>query len=697
MSELSASQRYINRELSWLSFNARVLHEAARRENPLLERLKFLAIFESNLDEFFMVRVSGLVEQVEQGIEEVTPDGLTPQEQLALVRQGAAELRAKAAKLWTGRLEPQTARRGLRLAKFENLPSDVKARLSRQFREEVFPVCTPVPMESGQGFPFISNRSLNMAVELREGSETRLARIKVPTVVPRLIRAGGKGDFVLLEDLIGAHLDVFFPGLDIVGWTLFRVIRDADVEIRELEAADLIGMVEESLRKRRFGDPVLVECQSAMPARVRKALLDGLELEPSGLMEADGLLGYDVFWEASGLRLTRGQARYRAHQPVHHPRLQKAPELFAAIREQDILLHHPFDSFDAVETFVQAVANDPATLGIKQTLYRVGTDSKIVEALLKAAEEGRQVAAMVELKARFDESNNLVWSRALERAGVHVTYGFREMKTHAKLSLIVRKEPEGIRTYAHIGTGNYNPKTARLYTDLCLFTDDAEICRDILELFNVLTGLSKQREFRKLLVAPFQLRDRLIELIDEEANNAREGRPAAIIFKANSLVDPEIMDALYGASEAGVEIDLIIRGICCLRPGVKGLSSRIRVRSIIGRFLEHPRIYWFSGAGKPVCYIGSADMMRRNLDRRIETLAPIEDPRLLTHVRDVILDANLRDTGGAWRMTRTGSYRRVARPKGQPPFVSQEYLMKHPASGLLPRQPEDAAQDIIGP
>jgi polyphosphate kinase len=686
---VNGSPRYINRELSWLEFNARVLHEAARRENPLLERLKFLAIFESNLDEFFMVRVSGLIEQVEQGIHPETPDGFAPAEQVRMIREEVQRLRERAARLWNERLAPQAARRGFRLRKFSELDPAARERLSVQFRDEVFPVCTPLPLEEGASFPFISNRSLNLAVELREGSETRWARIKAPSVAPRLIRTGSKGDFILLEEVIGAHLEVFFPGLEIVGWSLFRVIRDADVEIKELDAADLIGMVEESLRKRRFGHPVMLEVQASMPPTARQVLLAGLDLGSEAMVEAEGLLGFEVFWESAGLRLSRGPARFRAHQPIASPRLESSRTLFEAIRRQDVLLHHPFDSFAAVEAFVGAASEDPQTLAIKQTLYRVGSDSAIVESLLRGAEAGRQVAAMVELKARFDESNNLIWSRALERAGVHVAYGFREMKVHAKLSLIVRKEPDGIRSYAHIGTGNYNPKTARLYTDLGLFTSDPDICLDVMELFNVLTGLSRQQEFRKLLVAPFSLRDRIIQLIEEEAFQASQGREARIIFKVNSLVDPEVIEALYAASGAGVEIDLIVRGICCLRPGVKGMSSRIRVRSVIGRFLEHSRVYWFSGGGDPKCYIGSADIMRRNLDRRIETLAPIESPELLVWIRSVLLDAYLRDTAGTWKMSGSGRYRRAARPRGQGHFCAQERLMELSPTELLAGSDED--------
>lgn len=676
------SDRYINREYSWLQFDQRVLEEAESSRNPLLERLKFLAIFESNLDEFFMVRVSGLIEQVESGVAEKTPDGLTPSEQLEMILETALPMRRRAAAIWTDLLLPELGRQGIHLLSVADLDKSQVDRLEERFRQEIFPVCTPLILHPAPSVPFISNRSLNLAVELVESSSSmRLARVKVPTVLKRLVPVRtGSHDFVLMEDVIRQNLRYLFPGVEIAGSHRFRVLRDADIEIRELEAADLVSTVEETIRMRRFGAPVALETNPDVPKHVRETLLGCLDLESADVYEVDGLLGLDVMWELAAI--DRPDLRYRPHHPLVYEGFHDSESIFETVADRDVMVHHPYDSFAPVQSFVASAHTDPHVIGLKQTLYRVGSESPIVESLLDAAEDGKQVAVMVELKARFDESNNLVWARALERAGAHVTYGFREVKTHCKLCLIVRREPDGIRAYAHIGTGNYNPITARLYTDLALFTCDPDITQDISELFNFLTGFSRQSHYRKLLVAPHNLREGIIERIEREAENKKRSGVGRIIFKLNSLVDPEVIDALYDASEAGVEIDLIVRGICCLRPGVPGLSENIRVRSIVGRFLEHSRVFWFENAGEPEAFIGSADLMRRNLDRRVEVLAPVEDPRLVRHLREVVLQSYLDDNLQTWIELADGTYERLS-PGNAPPYEAQQALMSRSSLRLL--------------
>lgn len=677
------SSRYINRELSWLQFNRRVLEEAINEQNPLLERLKFLAIFESNLDEFYMIRVSGLIEQYESGILEHSPDGLSPNEQLKVISHVAQPLRQKAGEVFEKNLRPALAKAGIHLRKYAELNPKQRKELEESFRREIFPLCTPLILHPAPTVPFISNRSLNLAIELRDlNGETKLARVKVPTIVPRAVRLPGrKHEYVLLEEIIAANLKYLFPGVKVVASHLFRVIRDADVEIRQLEAADLINTIEETLKLRRLGDPVLLEVAHTMPKRIRRLLMGILELDDEDTFALDGMIGMEVFWQLS--KIDRPTLRFAPHHPYSPEELGNSGQIFEAIGNRDILLHHPFDSFRVVETFVDSAATDSHVIGIKQTLYRVGTESPIVESLLDAAENGKQVAAMVELKARFDESNNLVWARTLEQAGVHVTYGFAEMKTHCKLCLIVRRDSQGIHSYAHVGTGNYNPATARLYTDLGLFTSDPAITQDISELFNYLTGFSKQTKYRKLLVAPINLREGIISRILREIDIHKKVGNGRIIFKLNALVDPEVVDALYDASRAGVKVDLIVRGICCLRPGVAGMSENIRVTSIIGRFLEHSRIYYYGNKGQPDVLIGSADLMRRNLDRRIEVLCPVEQPDLVAHIRDHILANCLRDNAKSWNLDSKGEYAKTKRKVSEPAFDSQAFFMSEPSSRAI--------------
>ncbi|MBC8065680.1 MAG: polyphosphate kinase 1 [Chlorobia bacterium] len=675
--------RYINRELSWLQFNKRVLEEAVNDQNPLLERLKFLAIFEANLDEFYMVRVSGLIEQFESGFLEQSPDGLTPNEQLGIISHAAKPLRQRASDVFEKQLRPALAKSGIVIRSYTDLNTKQKKGLEDFFYKEIFPLCTPLILHPAPSVPFISNRSLNLVIELSDtNTETKLARVKVPTIVPRAVRLPGrKHEYVLLEEIIAENLRYLFPGVKVIASHIFRVIRDADVEIRQLEAADLISTIEETLKLRRFGDPVLLEVSSSMPKRIRKILMGILKLDDADLFVVDGLIGMDVFWQMS--KIDRPALRYPPHHPFLAEELGASEQIFEAVGAKDVLVHHPFDSFRTVETFVDSAATDPTVIGIKQTLYRVGSESPIVESLLDAAENGKQVAAMVELKARFDESNNLVWARTLERTGVHVTYGFAEMKTHCKLCLIVRRERNGIRSYAHIGTGNYNPVTARLYTDFGLFTTDPSITQDISELFNYLTGFSKQSNYRKLLVAPINLREGILSRIEREVENHRKKLGSRIIFKLNSLVDPEVIEALYLASQAGVQIDLIVRGICCLRPGVPGMSENIRVVSIVGRFLEHSRIFYFDNDGTPDVLIGSADLMRRNLDRRIEVLCPVEQPDLAAHIRDHVLATCLKDNVKAWHLDSKGDYHKSKRKGSDKGFESQSFFMAEPSTKLL--------------
>lgn len=675
--------RYLNRELSWLEFNRRVLAEASNPANPPLERCRFLSIFESNLDEFYMVRVSGLVEQIEGGVVEASPDGLSPEEQLIRVAAVVGPMRRTASEIWTRELAPVLAAAGVELLTWEALAARRQADLRRWFEHEVFPLCTPLVLDPAPSVPFISNRSLNLAVLVDEGSEgSKLARVKIPNVLPRAVRIGRRGNsFVLLEDVIRQHLDALFPNVPLIGAFRFRVVRDADVEIRELEAGDLIEVIQETIRRRRFGDPVRLDVETATPPELRDRLTRLLEIDARNVYPVDGLLGLEVLDEIANLAMP--SLRWPAQKPHAAEALSRSDELFQTLRTGDVLVHHPFDGFQSVETMVRAAASDPAVVGIKQTLYRVGDRSPVVEALLEAAEAGKQVAVMVELKARFDESKNLGWARALERAGAHVTYGFTDLKVHAKLCLVVRREAHGLRTYAHIATGNYNPTTARLYTDLGLFTTDPDVTQDLLELFNFLTGVSRQRTYRKLVVAPLNVRAELLRRLRREREHARAGRAASIIFKLNALTDPELIDAVYEAAGAGVRTDLVVRGVCCLRPGVGGLSDNVRVTSVVGRFLEHSRIFWFENGGESEALIGSADLMGRNLDRRIEVLVPVVRESLVRHLREGILQPYLDDTVNAWRMEPNGSYRRRAAAADATPFSAQDWLLSHPSTANL--------------
>lgn len=677
------SDRYLNREYSWLQFNKRVLDEAANKHNPLLERLRFLSIFESNLDEFYMVRVSGLIEQFESNVLDTSPDGLTPNDQLQMISDTAFPMRVKAGEVFDKQIHPELRKHGIYVRTYDELTEKQVKELADFFYKDVFPLCTPLMLHPATSVPFISNRSLNLLVEaLDESGETRLARVKVPTVLPRAVKLPRKKhEFVLLEDIIAANLSLLFPGVSVQGAHLFRVLRDADIEIRELEAADLITTIEQTIKLRRFGDPVLLECSASMPDKSREFLMKMLALDKEDVFVTPGIIGMEVLSEIASV--DRPTLRFPPFSPYLAEQLNSAQGLFETVASTDVLVHQPFDSFRSVEQFVASAAKDPSVIGIKQTLYRVGAESPIVESLLAAAEEGKQVAVMVELKARFDESNNIVWARSLERAGVHVTYGFSDMKTHCKLCLVVVRERGGLRSYAHIGTGNYNPVTARQYSDLGLFTCDPEITQDISELFNYLTGFSRQKEYRKLLVAPLNLREKILEMIRREVTLHKKDGKGRLIFKLNALVDPEIIEALYEASNAGVKVDLICRGVCCLRPCVPNMSANIRVYSIVGRYLEHSRAYYFRNGGAPQAYIGSADLMRRNLDRRIEVLTPVENPKLINVLKEKILDIYLKDTEKAWELNADGCYTRKHPKAGEKPFNAQEFLMANPLTKSL--------------
>ncbi len=677
---------YTSRELSWLAFNDRVLEEALDERNPLLERMKFVAIFGTNLDEYFMIRVAALKQQVEAEIRRRSDDGRLPEESLAAITERLRPSLDRAVKCLR-QLFASLERYGVRVFELERLASDARNELNRYFQEQVFPVLTPLGIDKGHPFPYISNLSLSLAVELEETTEAdgpiyHVARVKVPEGLPRFVPVPGTPEgqrwFVLLEDLIANNLSALFPGLTIRGSSAFRVTRDADLDIQEDEADDLLQAIESELRRRRFGEPVRLEVQADMPDHLRQKLLAALDLGEDDCYRLRGMLATNDLWTLVG-----------TDQPVLHDppftpaipkRLVGTGDMFAAIREGDLLLHHPYESFDPVVQFVQQAARDRHVLAIKQTLYRTSGNSPVVNALVEAAENGKQVAALIELKARFDEENNINWARHLERVGAHVVYGFAGLKTHGKVTLVVREEHDGIRRYMHFGTGNYNDTTAKIYTDLSLFTCRPELGADATQLFNSLTGFSKHISYDELLVAPLGLRSGFDELIERETANAREGKPARIVAKLNAITDGGIIRALYRASQAGVPIDLIVRGMCVLRPGVPGISETINVHSIVGRFLEHSRMFVFENDGDPEVYMGSADWMGRNLDRRVETVLPILDAELSASVRHDILDLLLSDNMKSRTLLPDGSYERRMPQSGEPTVDAQRTFLERYAA-----------------
>jgi polyphosphate kinase len=669
MSESAAPPNlYINRELSWLAFNARVLNEALDERTPLLERVRFLSIVGTNLDEFYMVRVAGLRRQVAAGVLQAPPDGMLPQEQLDAIDRSVADLCARA-RSCLALLMPRLAEHGVCLVRVEELkPAEWRA-VDEYFESQVFPVLTPLAVDTGHPFPYISNLSLSLAVEIRDPvtRADHFARVKVPRSLPRWVPVPGRvNHFLALEQVIGANLGALFPGMDVVGWYPFRITRYSDLEIPAMEAPeDLLSTIEEQVFRRRFGEVVRVEVADDMPAHIRTLLVQELreDEDPVGALLSER----DV--QSAGQLLDHGDLavlasidlpdlKYPPFNPATPPELRDAARsIFDVIRERDVLVNHPFDSFPvSVERFLEEAAEDADVLAIKLTLYRTSGDTAIVRALTEAAQRGKQVVVLVELKARFDEVNNITWARTLESFGVHVAYGSASLKTHAKTALVVRREADGIRRYIHLGSGNYNTKTARQYTDVGLLTCSPSIGADVSDLFNSLTGFSRQRLYRKLIVAPTNMRDRFIQLIDREAEHAREGRGGRIVAKMNALVDAETIGALYRASQSGATVDLIVRGICCLRPKIAGVSDRIRVVSIIGRFLEHSRFWFFGNGGVPEYYLGSADWMPRNFDRRVEAVTPVDDPALHARLHS-LLETCLADNRQAWDLEPDGTWR----------------------------------------
>lgn len=674
-----------NRELSWLEFNHRVLEEAMNDDLPVLERLKFLSIFSTNLDEFFMIRVSGLIEQIEEEIVELSPDGMTPARQLAEINRRLRPMLEKQVSYLRDKVVPALAEAGVTVEPYSGLTEKERKHLDKYFRDNLLPVLTPQAVDASHKFPYISSLSLNLGLFIEPDHEhthknlkhlfrqKRFARIKLPANVSRLIPIDEeKGRFTLLGEVIAANVHHLFPNMKTGQCYLFRVTRDADLELREDEAGDLLRTMEHELQRRRFGFAVRLEVQSSMPDKMLKVLTEGIGLNGQDVYPIDGFLNIPDLMKFYSIN--QPQLKDKPIVPVNLPVFQENKTVFEVIKKRDVLLHHPYTAYSTVTDFIREAAEDADVQAIKICLYRTGKDSPIVESLIRASQRGKQVAALVELKARFDEENNIEWARRLEDEGVHVVYGIHTLKTHSKVALVVRREKDKLTRYVHLATGNYNPTTSRIYTDLGLLTCDEEIGVDVTNLFNFLTGYSQQSDYLQLLVAPINLREKLLGLISREMTNKLEGKEARIIVKINSLTDVGLIHALYEASQAGVEIDLIVRGICSLRPGVKGVSENIRVRSIVGRFLEHSRIFYFANGGGDEVYIGSADWMHRNLDRRVEVVAPIKDASIRQYLKEVVLDAYLRDNVNARILNPDGSYQKVSE-KGAEPFSSQMFFV----------------------
>jgi polyphosphate kinase len=681
---------FFNRDLSWVEFNRRVLEEALDPSLPLLEKVKFISIFHTNLDEFYMIRVSGLKEQIAANVLEPSIDGLTAREQLQKIEKCIKPMLKQVFDLWLNKVVPELRNNNIDICDYSDLTGDVQNKLTEYFKKEIYPVLTPLAFDPGRPFPYISNLSLSLAILVRKpNGENHFARVKVPSILPRLLRIDpiinpGKkiqtngnfsARFIWLGDLIRANLNLLFPGMEIVEAHRFRITRDTDIELQEDEADDLLNVIEENIRLRRFGKVVRLEVVDKMPDFMLETLMENLQITKEDVHVFAGPLGLSDIMTLYDLPLH--QHKFKPYYPVIPKAFDEDEDMFSIIKQRDLLLHHPYHSFTPVIDFIKEASVDPDVLAIKQTLYRVGPDSPIIKYLIEAAERGKQVAVLVELKARFDEENNIFWARELEKVGVHVVYGLVGLKTHAKMTLVVRKESEGVKRYVHLSTGNYNSVTAKIYTDLGFFTDDEDICTDVADIFNYLTGYSKQTEFKKLFVAPINMREKFLALIYREIENVRSGGKGKLIFKLNSIVDPVLISAMYEASCAGVDIKLIVRGICCLVPGVKDLSENIEVISIVGRYLEHSRVYYFYNNGEEEIYLSSADFMQRNLDRRVEIAYPIEDQKLKDEINRTLIKASLKDNLKARILHPDMRYYLKNGEERTKRIDSQEWLMNH--------------------
>jgi len=683
-------KNFFNRDLSWVEFNRRVMEEALNPELPLLEKIKFISIFFSNLDEFYMIRVSGLKEQVAANILEPTIDGLTPTEQIQKIESAVRPMIKQLTDCWAENIIPELKKNNIFIYEIDELTNEEREKLTEYFKKEIYPILTPLAFDPGRPFPYISNLSLSLAVLVRNPKgETHFARVKVPSTLQRLLQVDDilnpdrkpltnglfNAKFVWVGDLIKSNLSLLFPGMEVVEAHRFRITRDTDIELQEDEADDLLRVIEENIRQRRFGQVVRLEVENAMPDYMLETLMENLRISSKDVHIAEGPIGLSDIMAL--YKLPVHQLKDKPFYPVLPKTFESDEDIFTIIRQKDILLHHPYHSFTPVIEFIKQSARDPDVLAIKQTLYRVGADSPIVKALIEAAERGKQVAVLVELKARFDEENNIFWARELEKVGAHVVYGLVGLKTHAKMTLVVRKEFEGVKRYVHLATGNYNAITAKLYTDIGLFTSDEDICADVSDVFNYLTGYSKQKEYKKLVVSPISMREKMLDKILREIENVKAGGEGRIIWKMNSLVDPAIISALYEASNSGVKIDLIVRGICCLVPGVEGISKNIKVRSIVGRYLEHSRVFYFYNNGNEEVLLGSADMMQRNLNGRVETLFPIEDENIRRELMRTLMRTSLKDNVKARELLNDMSYKMIVPVDGEKKVNSQEWLMKH--------------------
>lgn len=681
-------RNFFNRDLSWVEFNRRVLEEALNPHLPLLEKVKFLSIFSSNLDEFYMIRISGLKEQVEAKVIEPTIDGLTPLQQLRKIEKEIQPMLKTARDLWLNEIVPSLKKYNIVIADINELSPKEQKLLNEYFKKEIYPVLTPLAFDPGRPFPYISNLSLSLAVLVKKpNGEKDFARVKVPSILPRLMQIDEiinpekktnshvSTKFIWLGDLIKNNLHLLFPGMEILEAHRFRITRDTDIELQEDEADDLLQVIEENIRQRRFGTVVRLEVESTMPEFMQETLTENLQITKEDVHVIDGPLGMSDIIALYDLPIH--SLKEKPQYPVVPAVFEEEENIFNLIKQKDILIHHPYDSFSPVIDFIKAASRDPEVLTIKQTLYRVGANSPVVKCLIEAAEMGKQVAVLVELKARFDEENNIYWARELEKVGVHVVYGLVGLKTHAKMTLVVRKESDGVKRYVHLGTGNYNSVTAKIYTDLGFFTANEDLCADVSDVFNYLTGYSSQKDFRKLFVAPINMKEKFLRLIGREIENVKAGGKGHIIFKLNSLVDPILISALYEASNCGVKVDLIVRGICCLVPNVPGLSENIRVVSIVGRYLEHSRVYYLYNNGSEEIYLSSADLMPRNLYRRVEIAFPLEDESLRQYLIKTLLNISLKDNVKARILMPNGKYITPEVPEGAKRINSQEWLMNY--------------------